>query len=445
MVIFSEMLKFNIFVFVLKLLSIFSSDLAFLGYLIFILIYYPTRTLIMSVLLKKTITMKIKILGFLFFAILLNSCVKEGAEVKFHYYDEGDHELMSKYIDIPAYPEDYTLNFPEYYTRGFGGRQFDNGMATLGRVLFYDVNLSSDRTISCASCHKQEIAFSDDLALSKGVQNRSTARNSLALGSTFNFNEYYGNPSFGGIPFFWDNRAFTVSDQSSQTLGNPLEMDMKMHEVVDRVNDLEYYKPLFNKEFFGEINETNVLRSISEFVNALGSFESKFDAALTDHFKSKGNLNNLENYAFASYTESENRGKNIYVNKCASCHSSTFGAPSKIKANNGLEMNYTDNGISDQTGNTFDKGVFKVPTLRNITMTAPYMHDGSISTLKDVIEHYSTGIQNHSNLDPLLKTNGGAMKMNFTQQDKDDLIAFFYTLNDDGLLKNTKFSDPFIN
>lgn len=387
--------------------------------------------------------MKTKILGIFIFAVLLGSCAKEGADVKFHYYDEGDYEIISKYLDIEAYPQDYTLNFPEYYTRGFGGRQFDNGMATLGRVLFYDKNLSSDRTISCASCHKQEIAFSDDLPKSRGVQNRATERNSLALGSSFNFNEYYGNPSFGGIPFFWDNRAFTVSEQSSQTLGNPLEMDMKMHEVVARVNELEYYKPFFKKEFFGEVSETNILRSISEFVNAIGSFDSKFDKALTEHFKAKGNLNNLQDYTFASYSESENRGKNIYINKCATCHSSTFGAPSKVQANNGLYMTYPDEGIGHQTQKPSDVGQFKVPTLRNITMTAPYMHDGSISTLEEVIEHYSTGVKNHQNLDPELRAGNKAKKMNFSDQDKSDLLAFFYTLNDDVVMNETKFSDPF--
>jgi cytochrome c peroxidase len=160
-------------------------------------------------------------------ALFISYCIKKGADIKYYYYDEDDYKILSQHLTIKEYPEDYTLDFPSYYTRGFNTR-FDNRIATLGRVLFYYKNLSFDRSVSCASCHKQELAFSDDVALSSGVQNRSTDRNALALGSTFNFREYYGNPSFGGIPFFWDNRALTVAEQTKQTISNEKEMGMQM-------------------------------------------------------------------------------------------------------------------------------------------------------------------------------------------------------------------------
>jgi cytochrome c peroxidase len=387
--------------------------------------------------------MKTKLLGIILLAGFLSSCVKEGAEFKYFYYDEAGYEKMSKYIDIPSVPDDYTLHFPRYYTTR-SQLNFSDGMAALGRVLFYDKNLSSDRSISCASCHQQEIGFSDDKAFSQGVQNRSTSRNSLALGSTFNFREYYGNPAFGGIPFFWDNRAFTVSDQSTQTFGNPLEMDMKMSEVVERVKTLEYYGPMFDKEFYGNVSENNILAAISEFVNAIGSFDSKFDKALNSHFDQFGNTSNLDQVTFASFTPEENRGKNIYIQKCASCHSSTFGAPSKIQANNGLYVNYPDDGVYGISQNQKELGLFKVPTLRNITLTGPYMHDGSLATLEDVIDHYSHNIKNHTNLDPLLKDlDGTPMKMDFSNQEKQDLLAFLKTLEDEQLMKEERFSDPF--
>lgn len=381
--------------------------------------------------------MKIKLFSLFVVLAFMASCVKKGAEVDFHYYEDGDYEIISKYLDLEDYPADFTLHFPSYYTRTGGApRQFDNGMATLGRVLFYDKNLSSDRTISCASCHRQEIGFSDDIAFSQGVNNRSTARNSLALGSTFNFNEYYGNPTFGGVPFFWDNRAFTVSEQAKQTFGNPDEMGMHMSDVVKRVNELEYYEPFFKKEFFNRVDETNVLRAISEFVNSIGSFDSKFDHALANHYDRFNNITNIEGASFKDYTDSENRGKDLYLQNCASCHSNSFGAPSVIAANNGLYENYTDQG---------DAGEFKVPTLRNITLTGPYMHDGSIATLEEVIEHYSSGIKNNSKLNHRLMDNSNnPLRMNFSQQDKDDFIAFFRTLEDEGLMKEERFSDPFI-
>ena len=374
--------------------------------------------------------------------VFIASCIKKGADIKYYYYQEGDFEVLSKYLSINEYPDDYTLNFPSYYSRGFN-TSFDNGIATLGRVLFYDKNLSSDRSVSCASCHKQELAFSDDKALSTGIQNRSTDRNSLALGSTFNFREYYGNPSFGGIPFFWDNRAFTVSEQSEQTLANEKEMGMQMHEVVERVKELEYYEPLFKAEFGGNINSNNVLFAISEFVNALASFESKFDKGLEVHFEKYNSIINLGQNDFENFTDSENRGKNIYMSKCASCHSENFGAPTKIAANNGLYMDYPDKGVGSITGEANDYAMFKVPTLRNIMYTAPYMHDGSLATLEDVIDHYSSGIQKHNNLSPELLSGNEVVKMNFSNQDKEDLLAFFSTLSEPNLMTDEKFSDPF--
>ena len=144
--------------------------------------------------------LKVPITLAVIFLITLSNCVKEEVKIEYSYYDKGDYEIINQYLNLPNDVVDYSLNFPGYYSSRI--RNFNNGMATLGRVLFYDINLSEDRSISCASCHKQELAFSDDLAFSDGVLNRKTTRNSLALGSVFSFREYYGTMSSGRVPFY---------------------------------------------------------------------------------------------------------------------------------------------------------------------------------------------------------------------------------------------------
>jgi len=379
--------------------------------------------------------------------MFLTACQKDdnSPEVTVNYYSPEDYALMEEYLDIPARPMSYTLDFPDYYNTPF--TNFDKDLATLGRVLFYDVNLSEDRAISCASCHKQEIAFSDDLALSDGINERKTARNSIALGSVFSFSEYYGAESFGQIPFFWDNRASSVEEQAAATFGNPDEMGMEMHEVVERVNESPYYRPLFSAAYGrnAEVTEENVLGAISEFVNSMGSVDSKFDQGLTLKRQGtpSGNLTTLANQDFSNFSAQENLGKAIYQQNCASCHSPIMSAPSKTRANNGLDMVYEDQGIGSYTNSNQDKGMFKVPTLRNIALTAPYMHDGRFQTLEEVIEHYSDGIQDHDNLDNDLKNLGAPKKFNFTDEEKAALLAFMQTGTDEAYITATKYSDPF--
>ena len=132
------------------------------------------------------------------FLFLFNSCLRDDNTLEKHYWSPEDYSVLTKYLDLPTEPQDYDFTFPEHYNGAT--RTLHKGRATLGRVLFYDTNLSSDNTISCASCHDQKIAFSDDVAFSEGVQQRRTSRNSLALGSVFSFNEYYGSVSFETSP-----------------------------------------------------------------------------------------------------------------------------------------------------------------------------------------------------------------------------------------------------
>lgn len=157
--------------------------------------------------------MKLKLIlsSLVFLFLITYSCKKDPIELSPQQITELEWQIIERDLNLPRETMDYTLQFPYHY--GGGTLSINNNFATLGRVIFYDKNLSKTRKISCASCHKQELAFSDDIALSKGVKGRKTERNSLALGAVFSFSEYYGSPSVGRIPFMWDNRAESVVEQ----------------------------------------------------------------------------------------------------------------------------------------------------------------------------------------------------------------------------------------
>ncbi len=378
---------------------------------------------------------------FLMALFIFSSCKKDKIDITYERYTSEDYAVLSQTLNIDNDLEDYTFVFPQYYqSRSIS---FDSDLATLGRVMFYDKNLSDDRTISCASCHKQELAFADDLAFSEGVSNRITSRNSLALGSVFNFAEYYGDISQGRIPFFWDNRAASVQEQSRQTFANEREMNMPMHKVMQRVEEADYYEILF-KETFGDskVTEDRILDAVSEFVNSMSSYRSKYDEELDKHYVNTYNVTNIEGVDFPGFTTAENLGKDLYVSKCGNCHGRINGFPAEVQSNNGLQMDYDDEGIGEISGSSLN-GVFKVPTLRNIALTGPYMHDGRFVTLEEVVDHYSNGVQNHPNLGSQLKQGGQAKAFNFTQTEKDALIAFLNTFTDEFMLNDEKYKDPF--
>ena len=356
------------------------------------------------------------------------------------YYTKDEIAQFRGQLNLPNEPYSYNLTYPKYIS-AFSSNNTNYDLITLGRVLFYDTNLSSDKSVSCASCHKQEKAFSDDVAFSLGANGNRTKRNSLALGSVINFSLYYGNSVFNGIPFFWDNSAMTVQEQSQKTLANPNEMNMHMSEVKKRVNSLDYYKPLINKAFNSvDATDNQILDAIAIFINSITNYDTKFDEAVSAHFIKTGNTN-IQNKRLTSLSTQEDQGKEIYLSKCANCHGILAGRPGKTESNNGLYTVYQDKGIASIQGGT---PRFKVPTLRNIMLTAPYMHDGSIATIDDVLDHYSFNIKNTEGLDPSLKEGSGAIKMNFSVEEKDALKAFLQTLTDEKVITAAKFSDPFI-
>jgi cytochrome c peroxidase len=390
------------------------------------------------------------VLGSLLLVVLATSCNKK-ADFTYNYYTVDGapaYDLISKHLNLNDSPASYEVVLPKHITgRGLSARKVDDNKAVLGRVLFWDSKLSKDGKISCGSCHAPNKAFGDNVAFSKGITDRATTRNSIALASVLNFSAYYGTDinGFGAVPFFWDNRAGTVALQSTGSLTNPNEMGMQMHEVVDQVKAQEYYKPLFNAAFGNtEVTQDRILDAVANFVNALGSHKSRFDIE-TDKIAGEYNWGFDYRQNYASFTQSENNGKRLYIDKCGSCHGSTFAAPQKLMANNGLEGNNpSDKGVGGVTHKTEEYGMFKVPTLRNITRSAPYMHDGRFNTLEEVLEHYSTNMKYNDNLSNEFKgTNNTAKKITLTAQDKVDLIAFLSTLEDFQLPLDKRFDDPF--
>ncbi len=378
-------------------------------------------------------------LTILFSVVFIISCQSD-VDIKQSYYTESDQKILSQYLDLPSEPFDYTIKYPNYVMSNVR-TNINYDLATLGRVMFYDKKLSSDNSVSCESCHKQQLAFSDDVPFSGGVESRVTQRNSIALGSVINFNLYYGNHVFGAIPFFWDNSATTIQEQSERTLANPNEMNMHMGDVTKRMNELPYYRPLIKKAFGGkiQISKNEALDAIAEFVNSITNYDTKFDKSVDAHFNQARNTD-IAGVALNDFTALENTGKDLFLSLCASCHGTVAGRPGQTAANNGLYVSYTDMGAG--TGN---RALFKVPTLRNIMRTAPYMHDGSLATIDDVLEHYSTGIKNNPGLSNQLKANNNQpKKFNFTNEQKEALKAFFATMNDDSVVSAPKFSDPFV-
>ncbi|MCB0661607.1 MAG: c-type cytochrome [Saprospiraceae bacterium] len=379
---------------------------------------------------------KISLLFFLF-PLLFSSCLKDDVKTVSSVFTDEELTMLDQYLELPPEILDYQVTLPNYLTSSLRPVQVDNKRATLGRVLFYDKNLSKNKTISCASCHKQELAFADDKAFSEGFDGELTARNSLALGSVVNFSAYYSSEinSFG-IRFFWDERAGTVAEQSKMTLGDKIEMGMDMHEVVSRLKELEYYKPLFSMAYGSEeISEAKALAAITDFIMGMGSYDSGYDRVMSSPNGANG------------FNPAQKLGKQLYDAHCSSCHGFNAGRPTIVTANNGLDETYTDKGVGGLNNVVSEYGVFKVPTLRNIALTAPYMHDGRFETLEEVIEHYSTGIKYHRNLSDRLKDfnngQGEPRRFNFSSEEKNALKLFLETLTDQTFITDEKFSDPF--
>ena len=279
--------------------------------------------------------------------------------------------------------------------------------AELGKILFFDPILSKDSTVSCSSCHKPDLAFADSLAISPGIENRIGRRNAPSIMNMASRSE-----------FFYDGRAKDLVDQIHFPIEDNLEMDAKMSEVVERLKNHAKY-PIWFKKIYNEVpNENNLARAIASFEESLETSDTEFDAWMND----------LPN----KMSDAAIRGRKLFLSdraKCFDCHFSPDFTGDEFK-NIGLydEKKYRDKGRFEVTKNQNDLGKFKVPGLRNVAVTGPYMHDGSFATLKDVIEYYSDPYQfvtNPINMDTTL-----LKPINFTTQEKEDLEAFLLSLTD---------------
>ncbi len=347
--------------------------------------------------------------------------------------------VLDQFLTIPDQADNYAdPELPAFFNLGPNTEQ-DNTPnnnpvtdwgATLGRVLFYDSNLSANNTISCASCHLQEAGFSDPEVFSEGFDGGLTGRNSMGLSNS----RFYEN----GL-FFWDERAESLEEQVLMPIQDEVEMGLTLTELVIKVEEQPYYPILFERVYGNEeVTSDRIALALSQFVRSIVSYQSKYDEGRVQV--------NRPDDDFPNFSELENLGKRLFFSReteCSSCHTSDMFVGDEAR-NNGLDEILTDLGLGEVAGRNQDNGKFKTGSLRNIELTAPYMHDGRFETLEDVVEHYNSGVQDSPTLDNRLQRNGRPVRMNLSDQEKAALVAFMKTLTDYELIEDEKFSNPFI-
>lgn len=246
--------------------------------------------------------------------------------------------------------------------------------------------------------------------------------------------------------FFWDERAATLEEQVLMPFQDPVEMGMTIEQVVSTVQEQEYYPELFEKAFGStEITSDKISKALAQFVRSIVSYSSKYDQGRASSTSPGAN--------FANFTAEENLGKNLFFQTipngggaCFGCHTTeAFVSANPGPQNNGLDLvSTTDLGAGAVYTNPIFEGRFKTSTLRNIELTAPYMHDGRFATLEEVVEHYNSGIQAHPTLSPALTDDSGnPVRLNFTEAEKAALVAFLKTLTDNTVSDEVKWSNPF--
>jgi len=286
----------------------------------------------------------------------------------------------------------------------------------LGEKLFHDKILSGDRMQACASCHLQSAAFSDTNQFSTGIDGLIGDRNASTI-----INAGWNNSNF------WDGRVTSLEDQAHDPVVNPIEMNDNWLNVENKLNADDEYPTLFKNVFnIDYIDSNHVVMAIAQFERTLISVNSKFDKYLRG--ETQLTASELGGYAIFNSEQGD----------CFHCHGTQMFMDNDFH-NNGLdEEPFSDLGLGKVTNIVSDNGKFKVPTLRNIEFSAPYMHDGRFSNLEEVIEHYNSGGKYSSTIDPLMKKLGVGLQL--TNQQKQDLVAFLKTLTDENFLTNTNIT-----
>ncbi|MGR3812099.1 cytochrome-c peroxidase [Jiulongibacter sp. NS-SX5] len=290
----------------------------------------------------------------------------------------------------------------------------------LGKKLFYDGRLSRDNTISCAECHNQNYAFTHHgHTISHGIDNQMGLRNAPPIQNTAWMKS-----------FFWDGGVFDLDLFSIAPITNPVEMDEEMGNVLQKIQADDEYKAMFKKAFgTEEVTTQNFLKALSQFMNTLISKNSKYDKF-------------IRNEPGGEFSEDELAGLRVFEQKCQTCHSGPLFSDESFRSN-GLEpfRREPDYGRANITGNSADQFKFKVPSLRNLGYTAPYMHDGRYGSLESVLNHYSSGMVDLRTLDPVFR-NGEQLGIPLTDLEKVQLIAFLKTLDDEEFIKDPRFAAP---
>ncbi len=307
----------------------------------------------------------------------------------------------------------FQLIYPSYFPTpvyNFKNNELTKEKFELGRKLFYDGILSSDNSVSCGTCHSQVHGFADhNVNLSSGVNNLKGTRNSPAITNMI------WSPAF-----MWDGGVNHIEVFSVAPITNPVEMNETMSNVISKLNNNSEYKNLFKIAYgIDNITDQAMLRALTIYMSMMVSCNSKYDKVR------QGKV---------SFSTDEAEGYELFKQKCASCHSEPLFTNYQYK-NNGLDSIYTDLGRGRITFNANDNGKFKVPSLRNVELTYPYMHDGRFWTLEQVLELYNSGIKHSATLAPEL-ANGLPM----TADEKKKIIAFLKTLTDYTIISDFKFA-----
>lgn len=349
--------------------------------------------------------------------------------------DDATTPMVNDEIEGPYNPVPYTLEAPSWFGDPNQYVPEDNPMTVdgiaLGRMLFYDPILSSDSTMSCSTCHQSAKGFADGEATSLGVLGIAGNRSSMPL-----INLVYNTKGF-----FWDGRSGTLEEQALAPVEDHRELNENWENVVEKLRNHPDYPQLFRKAFGidkrSKMNKELAVMAIAQFERTMISANSRFDRVVW--------LN--EGWA----TDSEQRGRELFFVEfaepgithpgCSHCHGSYLYTENNF-FNNGIEdaeifEDFPDAGLGGVTNVLYDTGKFRAPTLRNIALTAPYMHDGRFQTLEEVLDHYASGGHGFLNEDANIQ------QFNLSEQDKMDMINFLNMLTDTSFVNNPAFQNPF--
>ncbi len=314
----------------------------------------------------------------------------------------------------PSMPSNFTT--PVY---DVAGNPVTKAGFVLGKKLFYDKLLSRDTTINCATCHISYAAFSNPAhPTSHGIDNLFGRRNAPAIQNMF-----------WRTGFFWDGGVPNLDLVPLNAIQSPVEMDESPALVLEKLRKHPQYPALF-KQAFGteEINTTTFLQALSQFMGMLVSANSRYD-----HF--------VRNEPGGDFSMEEMDGLELFKLKCATCHATELFTDQQYR-NNGILADFSyDRGRNEVSQLSEDIGKFRVPSLRNLTATGPYMHNGKYKTIESVLDHYASGVLDSPTLDPLLRQADGSLGIHLSSPEKAKLLAFLKTLTDDAFLRDTRFSE----